>query len=258
MSNDGQDWWNSAVQRNRDALLRIVAVLFVYAGLDEGGADEVPRRVGRMILRLLRPAESAARRLIVIAARGITVEAPRSRPVKPPTGIEQLQAAGLLVIHKGINFGLARAPRSEPATEPQIAEPRIPAFPLADPPRRFDTRSWDGLHPFPQEGFAFADPDEAVDATRLCRRLRALKRALDDLPGQARRFARWKARRDLASRSLQGAKQRFRRSSLLRSGWPPGYRKSNRHEVDGVLRECHSLARHALDSPPLPIINHSN
>jgi hypothetical protein len=32
--------WPGAIARNRAALLRIVAVLFVYAGLDEGGADE--------------------------------------------------------------------------------------------------------------------------------------------------------------------------------------------------------------------------
>jgi hypothetical protein len=35
-----------------------------------------------MILRLLRPAESAARRLIVVAARGIEVEPPKPRPEK--------------------------------------------------------------------------------------------------------------------------------------------------------------------------------
>jgi hypothetical protein len=28
MSNDAHDWWDSAVQRNRAALLRVVAMLF--------------------------------------------------------------------------------------------------------------------------------------------------------------------------------------------------------------------------------------
>ena len=106
--------WQGAVARNRAALLRVVAVLFVYAGLDEGGADEVPRRVWRRILRLLRPAEAAARRLIVIAARGIEVAPPKPRPGKPLTGIERLQAAGVLVIRE-VNLGLARAWRPEPA-----------------------------------------------------------------------------------------------------------------------------------------------
>ena len=76
--------WPGAIDRNCDALLRIVAVLFIYAGLDEGGADEVPRRVWRRIIRLLRPAEAAARRLIVIASRGIEVPPPKPRAQKAP------------------------------------------------------------------------------------------------------------------------------------------------------------------------------
>ena len=245
--------WPGAIERNRDALLRIVAVLFVLAGLDEGGADSVPRRVWRKILRLLRPAEAAARRLIVFAARGIEVSLPKPRAEREPTAIERLQAAGLLVIHEGANFGLARAPRSEAAAEPQAPEPRFPVFPLTDSPRRFDTRAWEGLRPFPQEGFALADADEEVTARHLCRRLLSLKAVLDDLPGQAKRFARWWARRDLSSPSssgltrgsmpapLKGVKQR----QILRPGYPPGHRRRSFHAVDDILRECHSLARAA-------------
>jgi hypothetical protein len=39
-------------------------------------------------------------------------------------------------------------------------------------------------------------PDDPLDATRVHLRLDAIARALDDLPRQAQRFARWKARRD--------------------------------------------------------------
>jgi hypothetical protein len=229
--------WPGAIALNRAALLRVVAVLFAYAGLDEGGAEEVPRRVWRMILRLLRPAESAARRLIVIAARGVEVSPPKPRAEKEPTGIERLQAAGVLVFHE-VNLGLARFWHPQDAALPKV-EPRIPAFPLTDPPRRFDTRSWDGKRPFPQDGFALADPDEEVDARHLCRRLAALKRALDDLDGHARRLARWKARRALFSR----------RVSPIRLGRPPGQRKPAFHAVDDVLRECHSLALQAMKAP---------
>jgi hypothetical protein len=35
---DTKEWWDRAIACNREALLRIVAVLFVRAGLDEGGA----------------------------------------------------------------------------------------------------------------------------------------------------------------------------------------------------------------------------
>jgi hypothetical protein len=31
----------------------------------------------------------------------------------------------------------------------------------------------------------------------------------------------------------------------MRPGWPPGRRKRAFHEVDDVLRECHSLAHDA-------------
>ncbi|GAB4355145.1 MAG: hypothetical protein Kow0026_14150 [Oricola sp.] len=234
--------WALAIARNRAALLRIVAVLFVMAGLDEGGADAVPRRVWRRILRLLRPAEAAARRLIVIAARGIEVEAPKPRPQRPPTGIERLQAAGLLVIHEGISLGLARAPRSEPA-EPAKSAPAIPGFRLADPPRRFDAKAWDGLRPFPQDGFDLADPDEEVSARHLCRRIVALNRALDDLDGQALRLARWKARRE-----RDRATARPRRFRPLRPGLPPGWRRRPRNEIEEVLKECHALALHAWDT----------
>jgi len=240
MSKDEEDWWYSAVQRNRAALLRIVAVLFVYAGLDEGGADVLPRRIWRMVLHLLRPAESAARRLIVIAARGIEVEPPKPRPEKPLTGIERLVAEGVLTFHK-VNLGLARAWSEPQHAEPEKSAPRVPAFPLTDPPRRFDAKAWDGLRPFPQDGFDLADEDEEVSARHLCRRLQSLKAALDDLPRHARRLARREARLNLASRQLQGA---YRRQTI-RLGHPPGHRRRPSHKVDDLLRDCHALALQA-------------
>jgi len=233
MINDAQDWWDKAVQRNRAALLRIVAVLFAYAGLDEGGADEVPRRVWRMVLRLLRPAESAARRLIVVAARNIEVAPPKPRPEKPLTGIERLVAAGVLTFHE-VNFGLACAPRPQAPAAPENPAPRIPAFPLTDPPRRFDPRDWDGLRPFPQDGFELADAAEEVSARQVCRRILSLKAALDDLPRQATRLARREARLALAK------KQETR--PPLRRGHPPGRRRKPTHKVDDILSECHRMA----------------
>ncbi|GAB4362177.1 MAG: hypothetical protein Kow0026_25740 [Oricola sp.] len=230
--------WQKAIERNRAALLRIVAVLFVYAGLDGGGADVVPRRVWRRIVRLLRPAEAAARRLIVIAARGIEVAPPRPRAGNPPTAIGRLQAAGLLVIHRGIDLGLARAWRPQDAEAPKSA-PGLPAFRLTDSPRRFDTKAWEGLRPFPQDGFVLADADDDVCARHLCRRILSLKAALDDLPGQAKRLARWKARQE----RLPAGKRRF---SPIRRGWPPGRRRRPIHAVDDILADLHGLAVHAL------------
>ncbi|MDQ6433816.1 hypothetical protein RB623_07085 [Mesorhizobium sp. LHD-90] len=114
-------------------------------------------------------------------------------------------------------------------------------------------------------------PDDPVDATRLGQRLASLGRALDDLPGQAQRFARWKARHDAArTRDRQaraaGAQNqqrreavRFRRVSPLRRGRPPGGRLSrydptaihprNIREIDEILAHAHALAVYALESP---------
>jgi hypothetical protein len=85
-------------------------------------------------------------------------------------------------------------------------------------------------------------PGDPLDATRLCARLHALKAALNDLDKQAKRLARWQARTDLR-RKLPDPKPG--RISPMRPGWPPGYRKRPFHEVDDVLRECHSLAVYA-------------
>jgi len=234
--------WTLAIERNRAALLRIVAVLFVYAGLDEGGAETLPRRVWRKILVVLRPAESAVRRLIVVTARNIEIEPSKPRAARPPSAAEQLQAAGLLVIHQGFNFGLASAPRSEASAAPAKSTPTIPAFPLADPPRRFDARAWNGARPFPRDGFELADADEEVKAARLCRRLHALKNALDDLDGHALRLARWRARRALHLPSSSGLTRGSMRASPLRLGHPPGHRRRPAHPVADILRECHDLA----------------
>jgi hypothetical protein len=215
--------WTPAITRNRSALLRIVTTLFFMAGLDGGGADEVPRRVWRRIMRLLRPAESAVRRLIVVAASGLDIEVPKPRPE---------------------NEG--PAPRNEDAARPRAATPRMPAFCLTDPPRRFDTLRWEGLRPFPENGVAPADPDEYVNATGICRRVLALKRALDDLDGHAKRLARHEARRaltSLASKQTQGGYQRHRRP--LRLGRPPGHCRRPTQEIDDILRECHTMALNA-------------
>jgi hypothetical protein len=73
-----------------------------------------------------------------------------------------------------------------------------------------------------------------VNAARLSRRLQILKRALEDLPRQARRMARWRVRRE----AMKAPKFK----SPLRPGPPPGRRKRHIHEVDEILANCHWLA----------------
>ncbi|MCA3563817.1 MAG: hypothetical protein IOC90_12360 [Methylocystis sp.] len=62
--------WPLAISRNRAALLAMVGAIAALLGGREAGAGWVARGLRNAALALLRPAESAARRLIVIAARG--------------------------------------------------------------------------------------------------------------------------------------------------------------------------------------------
>jgi hypothetical protein len=132
--------WNAAIEWNSEALKRFLAMFVAMlaggpdpASPDHGGAAAaLPRHLYRAVLALLRPAEAAARRLIIVAAH----------------------------------------------------------------------------HP--------------TDATRLRLRISAFKRALDDLPAQVRRFARWQARH---------AADRVRRL------WPT-------HEVHQLLTDFHAFDPH--------------
>jgi hypothetical protein len=216
--------WNRAIKRNSEALVGIVAELFAMLGLvGEAAISRIPQPLRRAVLRVLRPAESAVRRLIVIAARGLVVKLAPSRPM--PAG---------KVIGKGRGNSL-------------------PSFQLFDPRKNFNrsrrrkiTRLIPRIHVFPYDSLrpaappanALPPPDGLVDAQRLTRRLQALKSALDDLPRQAKRLARWRLRRE------KMPSPKFR--SPLRPGRPPGHRKKPTHEVDEVLIECHGLAWDAL------------
>jgi hypothetical protein len=81
-------------------------------------------------------------------------------------------------------------------------------------------------------------PDGLASATRLHRRLQALKLALEDLPRQAKRLVRLQERR----KALPWPKP----TTPLRSGHPPGYRRKPIHEVDEVLVACDWLAWEAM------------
>ncbi|HTV69893.1 MAG TPA: hypothetical protein VMF90_15285 [Rhizobiaceae bacterium] len=102
-------------------------------------------------------------------------------------------------------------------------------------------------------------PNGRVSAARIHQRLAILAAALDDLPGQAKRFARLRALR-LAAR----AREREREASgaptphprpralhvwPLRPGRPPGGQRKSKHEIDEVLKDLHYFAREVLESP---------
>lgn len=215
--------WDLAITRNRDALLRMLAVLLVMAG---GGAVAVlPRHVRTAAWRILRPAEAALRRLIVVAKERLAIAPPCPRAARP------------------VMAGIVRGDGG-----------RLPCFALFDARKSFKPRSsvrgrkaqpniryFDDVEIF--EPVVIASPDDEVSAVRLCRRLHAFKSALNDLPKQARRLARREAKRAM-ERAETG---RYIRP--VRPGRPPGHRDRKSHPVDFILSDCHALALYVLAPP---------
>ncbi len=220
--------WPQAIDRNRDTLLKIILALLVWLGLSEGGVlKTLPRFLYRRAMRILVPAESAVRRLIVIAVyemelRGVTFATP------------------LKVRTKFTNFMLLNAPAAN----------NVPAFKLLDARKLFGLDAPDYSEfgascadDYERDGEDFAVPGRApVPAALLGQRLLALKAALENLPKQAKRLARWYGQRDAAY--AQNLPHLF---SPIRPGLPIGYRKHKRQEIDEVMLDCHSLARAARD-----------
>jgi hypothetical protein len=224
--------WDLAIKRNSEALKEIIAGLFAMLELAGGiTVALLPRSVHSAVLRVLWPAESAMRRLIVIAARGLVVKLPASRPVSRPKPVGSIRKGG----GSRLSFQLFDARKNFP----ELRQHRVKY--AKNPPRILffgDHSRVDDLWPSPRPVAAPAPSDGLVNAQRLSRRLQALKSALDDLPRQARRMARWRARREIMP------SPKFR--SPLRPGRPPGSRRKPIHLVDEVLTECHGLAWDAL------------
>ena len=100
--------WDEIVEATRARIIAAIAPLLAVLGFDPRRRDEMPRYFYRALILLLRPARSAARRLIVMAARGIVV---RLR----------------LGVSRAFPKGLALNKDAD----------RIPAFLLIDPLKRF-------------------------------------------------------------------------------------------------------------------------
>lgn len=227
--------WNLAIEKNREALKRVLAALVAMMAMADGSAAKtLPRHLYRSVLRLLRPAESAVRRLIIIAARGIVVTLP---PVSAPPNIKADTARPAVARYAFPLLDTLRTPFRRPPPSRPAAVPRIWAL------------GGDRL-PIPVRRLPLSD--DPVNATRLGLRLQALGRVLENLPAQARRFARWRARLDGMDRKQSGPR-RFRRLWPLKPGLPPGvHRPSSRrsaHEIHGILRDLHGLAFWALEKP---------
>ena len=222
--------WDLAIKRNSEALVEIVADLFAMLGLvGEVMVSRLPWPTYRAVLRILRPAESALRRLIVVAARGLVVAPTVSRP----------RQAGAKRARKGGYERSAAFQLFDPQTRIVLPRRRTPKRPG---PRihMFNADNelvtvWPPPRPAASPAPApVKSADGMVSATRIIRRLEALESALADVPRQARRLVRWKMRQETSPNPS------FK--TPLRPGRPPGYRRMAVHLVDELLSECDWLA----------------
>ena len=222
--------WDHAIKRNSEVLAGIVETLFVMLGLvGEATVSRISWPAYRAVLRVLRPAESALRRLIVVAARNIVIAPVASRP----------------------KTARAIKPRKRGTSRPSFQlfdpQPRI-VFPRS----RISKRAVPRIHFFNTDGeFITIGPpirpakaparaksaDGMVNAARVIRRLEALEAALADLPRQAKRLVRWRMREEKSENPS------FK--TPLRPGRPPGSRRRAVHLVDELLDECQWLAHRA-------------
>ena len=216
-----------AIDLNKTALARIVAGLFALLGVaGEAVLARIPKDLHRAIARVLRPAESAVRRLIVVVARITLVKAPPPRPRPAPAGLVRT-GQGQPRLAFQLFDPRQRFFRPQHQAKPGVhAQPRISSFGAGvvrtHSPGREPSPSSDGLE----------------NSANLLRRLQALKAALDDLPGQARRLARALARRQKSPH--------LKLKMPMRPGRAPGLRCKPRLEIDHLLHQCDWLGRQAL------------
>lgn len=270
--------WQAMIGRHHTALKRVVAVLVAMVGAGPeaaAGRPTLARHRHRVLLGLVRPAEAAARRLIIVLALALPARAETADAGKPDVATPQVRPS-----RKRRHF-MPIQPKGSPAIPANgvgmvmpapETPPRSLRLPLADPVRRLRVkrvaardapRIWAPGGPEPHRRPPPLRPDDRLDATRLVLRVRAVAGALDDLPREARRFARWRERRaaerardrsfensghpagigaEAARQERARAARRFRRVSPLRAGRPPGGRRRPTHEVHAILADVHGLA----------------
>jgi hypothetical protein len=236
---DPFNWtWADIIERNTGLLKPIIDALFIMLG----GAARLSPGVHRRILRSLRPAESAVRRLIVIAALDVVAKPFRVRP--KPVGPIISSKAGTSRCSFALFDPRKRFPQFQQPQKRKVAKVAPRFYRVGSDPQ--GTAPWYAQPcPVPPVVPAPLPPDDGlVDGARISRRLHALQSALADIPRQAKRLARWRLRR-LSTPHL-------RKMDVMRYGRAPGYRKQKTREIDTVLDDCHYFACEALKTPRKP------
>ncbi|HTV67882.1 MAG TPA: hypothetical protein VMF90_05025 [Rhizobiaceae bacterium] len=219
------------------SLQRILGDLWIMSGL--GRRATILRSVHRLVTRLLRPAEAAARRLITVLAMHITVTLPPARTAAPNSS--QPDTTG----PDGVQSQADRPPADLPPDEwrsdgwrPFVLPELLPRLPDPDAQPR----------PCP---IIFSGMDDEIDGSRLAHRIDALFHALDDIQAAAQRLARWQALRQRArSRGVFCAIQPLRPGPPLDLRGRAARRLKKHEELFGILESAHERAWWARNAPP--------
>ncbi len=210
------------IEKHRQALVAIVAGLIVMLRQ----LETLPQPVRRQINRILRPAEAALRRLIVVVAAMLQQKAQEKQGANGGEKIA-LPDFSTFAIHG-----------------------RLPAFSLIDSRKKFDVVKRINWRDMPRI-WVLGGPDrtplpetrQPAGAASLLRRIRKVQYALATLPKQAKRLNRLMINRSKAEPGPG-------RVDPIHPGHPPGHRRKPRELVDEILRECHWLAQKSGFKPP--------
>ena len=218
------------------------------APAENAPAFTLPRHLYRAILALLRPAEAAARRLILVAARKLLTPLSIDRSVQPGPVRAPLLGKGIPIWKLGL-ANVAPPPPRKPVQRPPVFQlidtlrglPRTPRAPAQSSMPRISGFDADAPRPAPLP--PRPSSNDLVDAGGLRRRFAALVLVLNDLPAQTRRRARQ------AAAVARGATGRL---WWIRPGPPPGWLKPGsrrRHQEHKVLEDTNGLAFWSLQEP---------
>jgi hypothetical protein len=272
-----EPWWSleKCVVNYKAKLIVIIAELFRLARIVPGEVPDVnsgeiwdiclPRYCWQKVLALLTPAESALRRLIIMAAHGkpIAPYVPRAQAAKTEdreaAGGESCEAEAQEII--GSPVDAVSSPLDPAATDTAASSPRPPAFDMFDPMKKFgfcgfyDDDEWEALQARKAAAGPLVIPEadrlkrmDPVNALGLWKRIQALNDAAEHFDACVARYVSWYQRQRYRMRNNLKVTGR-KRLCLMRGGSVPGYIPKGKHDIHDLLRDVHLLAWDCV-SPP--------
>lgn len=225
------DWPQVIATQTRE----LQTVLALIAGLLFADEDMpwrfITRATHRRAMRLLRPARSALRRLIIIIAH-TQLKPLGERPTKP-ISVETSARLTALDAPERLRFTLTDPQPDWNAVQWAHESQAHRPFPVLEKPSETDIRD--------------------IPTDKLHRQLRQLRSALNNIERHAKRFQRLMMKHH-AKEQLRNTRPRSIRSAPLKVGLPPGdtTRPRTRNAAILVLRDCDYFARKALKlaAPP--------